>query len=305
MEDIKKIKEIIEKHQHWLRKDCDKCENMRANLYEVDLRGADLREINLRFADLRGANLRGADLRRIDLCGADLRGTNLCGADLRGANLYRANFYRADLHKANLSETNLCEANLCGANLCRVDLYNAILSEANLCGADLYKAILSEANLCGANLCGVDLYKANLNEANLNEADLCGADLCGAILNGANLCRANNIPFIPYACPDFGAFVGFKKAHGLIVMLEIPKDARRLSAAGKKCRCDKAKVIDIQNIDGTKANVTSISSDKDNNFIYKIGEEVCVSDFDENRWNECSTGIHFFINRQEAVNYGS
>jgi len=23
----------------------------------------------------------------------------------------------------------------------------------------------------------------------------------------------------------------------------------------------------------------------------------------ENRWNECSTGIHFFITWQEAVNY--
>ena len=33
------IKEIIENHQHWLKEDCEGCENMKA-----DLRGADLSE---------------------------------------------------------------------------------------------------------------------------------------------------------------------------------------------------------------------------------------------------------------------
>nr|DAE41777.1 MAG TPA: hypothetical protein [Caudoviricetes sp.] len=49
--------------------------------------------------------------------------------------------------------------------------------------------------------------------------------------------------------------------------------------------------------------MTSVASDRDSKFIYKVGEIVTVDDFDDNRWNECSTGIHFFINRQEAVNY--
>lgn len=39
----------------------------------------------------------------------------------------------------------------------------------------------------------------------------------------------------------------------------------------------------------------------ENNFIYTVGEIAMVDDFDENRWNECSTGIHFFVNFQEAV----
>ena len=144
------------------------------------------------------------------------------------------------------------------------------------------------ANLCGANLCG---------------ADLCDANLCGANLCDADLRYAKNIPFVPYACPDFGAFIGYKKAHGLIVELEILSDAKRVSATGRKCRCNKAKVLSIQNIDGTPSILTSVASDRDSKFIYKVGEIVTVDDFDENRWNECSTGIHFFINRQEAVNY--
>ena len=44
-------------------------------------------------------------------------------------------------------------------------------------------------------------------------------------------------------------------------------------------------------------------SSYDNTFIYKKGEIVSVDNFDEDRWNECSTGIHFFITREEAVNY--
>ena len=43
--------------------------------------------------------------------------------------------------------------------------------------------------------------------------------------------------------------------------------------------------------------------DHDKDFIYKVGEIVEVKDFDENRWEECSTGIHFFLTRDEAVRY--
>ena len=139
--------------------------------------------------------------------------------------------------------------------------------------------------------------------ADLHGADLRGADLSEAYLRGADLREAENVPYIPYACPDFGMFIGFKKASGYIVVLEIPEDAKRLSATGRKCRCNKAKVIEIQNIDGTKANVTKVASDYDSDFVYEVGKTVSVDNFCEDRWEECSSGIHFFINRQESVNY--
>ena len=129
------------------------------------------------------------------------------------------------------------------------------------------------------------------------------ANLRGANLWGANLRGAKNIPFIPYACPEFGSFVGYKKANGYIVELEILSDAKRSSATTRKCRCNKAKVLSIQNIDGTKADISEIASSYDKKFIYKVGEIVEVKDFDKNRWNECAPGIHFFLNRQEAVDY--
>ena len=164
------------------------------------------------------------------------------------------------------------------------------------------------ANLRGADLRGADLSRADLSRADLRGADLRGADLYGANLSRANLYRANlsgakNVPFIPMACPDTGSFIGFKKAAGHIVVLEIPKDARRLSATGRKCRCDKANVLRIEEMGGTASNLIEVTSDRDSSFVYEVGKMVSVPDFCEDRWQECSAGIHFFINRQEAVNY--
>ena len=185
----------------------------------------------------------------------------------------------------------------------RANLSGANLSGANLSGAKLYRANLFGANLSGAELSHANLFGANLSGANLSGANLSGAELYRANLSGANLSGAKNIPFVPYACPDSGAFIGYKKARGLIVELEILPDAKRCSAAGRKCRCDKAKVISIQNIDGRTADVQEVMSDYNKDFIYRVGEIVTVEDFEPNRWNECAPGIHFFINRQEAVNY--
>ena len=147
------------------------------------------------------------------------------------------------------------------------------------------------ANLAGAYLTGADLTGAYLAGANLAEADLYKANLAGADL------------FVPMACPDAGAFIGWKKARDQIVKLEITEDAKRSSAAGRKCRCSKARVLEIQNMDGSKAEVCSVSSNRNRNFVYTVGAVVEVPDFDKNRWNECAAGIHFFINRQEAVRY--
>ena len=187
------------------------------------------------------------------------------GAKLRGANLREANLYGADLY---------------GANLRGADLRGANLREANLYGADLRGANLRGANLREANLRGANLHEANLREADLREA-------IGTYM----------------ACPTDGSFIGWKKALGYIVKLQIPEDARRSSAGGEKCRCDKAYVVEIQNADGAKADIDTIHSNYDANFVYTVGATVEVSDFDGDRWNECAPGIHFFIDRRAAVEY--
>ena len=229
---------------------------------------------------------------RASLKDADLSGAYLNGAYLRGADLSRASLKDADLSRASLSRASLKDA----------DLRDADLSDADLRGADL----------SGAYLLHADLSRADLREANLSNADLSGADLCNAKLRGANLRNADlsdakNVPYIPMICPEEGDFIGWKKAKGnkdkVIVKLHIPSDAKRSSATTRKCRCSKAEVIAIYNLDGTEAEERKCYSDYNNDFIYEVGKTVEVTDFNENRWKECAKGIHFFISRQEAIDY--
>ena len=124
-----------------------------------------------------------------------------------------------------------------------------------------------------------------------------------ADLSGADLSGAKNIK-LPIACPEEGEFIGFKKVRGeLIVKLKITEDAKRCSASGRKCRCSKAVVLSITNKDGSESGMTEANSKHDANFVYKVGDIVEVKDFCDDRWMECSEGIHFFITRKEAEDY--
>ena len=154
-----------------------------------------------------------------------------------------------------------------------------------------------------ADFSSCDLHYADLSGANLSGAYLRDADLHGGNLSGANLSGAKKVPYIPMVCPEEGDFIGWKKAGDKIVKLHIPQDALRSSATTRKCRCNKAEVIEIYNTDGTIADERIVSSNYDSSFTYEVGKTVEVQDFDTNRWEECAKGIHFFINRQEAINY--
>ena len=221
---------------------------------------------------------------------------NLKDADLEYANLKGANLRGASLEGANLGNANLKGASLKGANLRDANLRNASLEYANLKGANL-----RGANLRGASLEGASLEGANLRGANLRGASLEGASLEGADLEGADYSEYTS--FLAYQCPIEGSFIGWKKCGRYIVKLKICEDADRSSSTSLKCRCSKAEVLEIQNLDGSRAGITEICSDYNKDFIYKVGETVEVKDFNKCRWNECSNGIHFFIDRNVAVAY--
>ena len=216
------------------------------------------------------------------LLGAYLRYADLRDADLRGADLFRA-----DLRGANLRGACLCDANL----------YGACLRDADLRGADLRGACLCDANLYGACLRDANLYGACLRDANLR----------GACLRGANLSELTVAQ--TSILPDEGDIIGWKKALALdgapiIVKLLIPSDAKRSNSTGRKCRANKARILDLQDRQGNSLPPdTTAYSSFDPDFTYKKGETVHVEDFDTNRWNECAPGIHFFITRIEAVKY--
>ena len=139
--------------------------------------------------------------------------------------------------------------------------------------------------------------------ANLRDANLFGVNLKNAKIIYVDISENTKIDY-PIACPETGSFIGYKKAaYEKIVKLQICEDAKRSSSIGKKCRCSKALVLSIGNIDGSDSGLQEIESDFDSRFVYRVGEIAEVPDFDDDRWNECAPGIHFFVDRQDAVEY--
>ena len=172
--------------------------------------------------------------------------------------------------------------------------------------ADLRRADLRSADLSGAYLGGAYLSGANLGGANLGDADLRDAYLGGAYLWRADFGGAQyneKTSFLAFVCPEEGDFIAWKKVGEVIVKLRIPSEAKRSSATTRKCRCEFAEVLELQNLDGTPYKDDKVVNDNYVETIYKVGEIVHPDSWDDNRWNECSHGIHFFITRDEAVRY--
>ena len=165
----------------------------------------------------------------------------------------------------------------------------ADLSYDNLAYAKLSGAILRRANLDGVNFSYSDLSGANLSGADLINSELEYADLTDTILDEKEQCRKGIVLTESIA--------GYKKAYeDKIITLEIPVGAKVFSINNNKRRTNKVKVIDMHG-------ETELSSIHDNDFKYHVGDEIEIKDFDENYNVECSTGIHFFLTREEAEKY--
>jgi uncharacterized protein YjbI with pentapeptide repeats len=141
--------------------------------------------------DLSKTNIRKAYLTNANLYKVDLSGANLSLAHLGNAILSRASLVRADISEANLMGATLHESDLTRANLSGAYLSNADLNCANFMDANLVLANLSMAYLGGSNLSGANLFGTNLVEANLYKADLKRANLTNTDLSVARLIETN------------------------------------------------------------------------------------------------------------------
>ncbi len=198
-----------------------------------------------------------------------------------------------------------------------VDYYfeNVEVGYTSFRGTIFVNVVFDNASLIFCDFSGAEF----LNCSVYGNTSFMGSRFYGATFGSCGSCtgfdKARGL-FIPQVCPEEGDFIGWKKAYAripdytghtidilpVIVKLFIPSEAKRSSATSRKCRCDRAKVLDITDIDNTM-HFLSAYSGYDHSFNYFVYDEVSVDDFDDNRWNECSTGIHFFITREEAVNY--
>ena len=211
-EDIKignyTLEEILERHLHWLNRDCENWESMKADLHGADLHDANMSYANMSGADMSYANMSGADMSYANMSGANMSGADMSYADMRGIDLSYGNMGGADM------------------------------SYANMRGIDLSYANMSGADMSYANMVCADMRGANMVCADMRGIDLSYTDMSGADMSGANRLRKG----IKLSEP----IIGWKKCkNNVLVKLEIPRGAIVFSINNNKCRTDKAKVLEI------------------------------------------------------------
>lgn len=264
---LKSLKEIMASHAKWLD---NKRGGTRACFDDVTF--ADY-FTDFDFSQVSFINVR-ADYASFENC-------KFNNADFENCSFARADFYNCEFVD--------CETDT------SVSFNNACFDKCNFDEAHLFCADFGETNFSDCTF-----VKANLNNADFRNAEF-------------NDCNLTNIRYdeltagIALACPEKGAFTAFKKAelyngNNCIVELQVPADALRSSATTRKCRVSKATVVAIYTMDGKSVKQNAYSTHT-RSFVYKLGKMVEVKNFDKNRWNECSSGIHCFITKREAEQY--
>jgi hypothetical protein len=131
----------------------------------------------------------------------------------------------------------------------------------------------------------------------------------GANLYGANLDKNtkidSNVAARTLIVPEDGPFFGWKKcSDGVIVKVAIGAKAKRSNSTGRKCRAEYVKDLGHFDKAGNPLPEDHIAiSTYDRTTEYQKGKIIRCDHWNENRWEECGGGIHFFITRSEAENY--
>ena len=313
------LKEILEKHNKWINNEPDgKC----ANLSYCELKYVDLSGVNL-----KGANLQCVRLYHINFSNANLSAANLSTAFIRNCSFESANLSLANFDYAKIQYTNFKGANISLAKLKNTLFNKTILRNANLEYSYCFSTDFAECILENANLDHTTCFGANFRDANFKNISINDVDFRRAYLdNITNFNNADGIINIPITCPTEGAFIAWKIVNeyatvevtnsgytkkiqnSYLVKLQIPASAKRSSSTSRKCRASKAKVLGIYDLDGKRLKLDHIVNivevdDKEVELDYIVGQMVYPDSFDDNRWNQCSHGIHFFLSRQEAIDY--
>ena len=285
----KNLEEVLEAHGKWLSKKKGMTSDYRADFSGMELDGIRFTNINLSGANFKSADLSLARFNNITLNNADMSHTLIACAYFNKCRLRKVNFGYSLLPRVAFMDN---------CDISYADFSHTELNYSYFAKTNCFKTKFIYSSLCHALFHTCDLVGTNFDHSYLN----------GISLENTTLKDAINVPYIPMACPEEGGFIGWKGCcsdYGhVIVKLYIPENAKRSAGTGRKCRADVAEVLEIQALDGTPLNNVVAHSLYFRDFSYIKGTVVAPTEaFCEDRYEECSSGIHFFLNKQEAVNY--
>jgi hypothetical protein len=223
----------------------------------------------------------------------------------------RANFIGSYIADIYVKEENLKNGlfSCCIMNDCQfinVDFTNCSFYQSVFINCEFQNCNFESADFTGSIVKGTSFVYCNMKDS----------IFYSALVNETSMSKSFNLCDIKYLtinkiCPEVGSFIGWKKGFAsdiesekeddvvsAIIKLEITEDAKRVNSFSRKCRCSKAKVLDIKTYGGSK--ISEAYSINYPNFIYKVGNIIEASDFNDDPLIECAPGIHFFITEKEA-----
>ncbi|MFV0362222.1 MAG: pentapeptide repeat-containing protein [Suipraeoptans sp.] len=211
----------------------------------------------------------------------DLRMIEIENEDLSGVNFSFSNLKSSVFRNVNLRSCNFTSSDLENTLFFNTPLDNSIFKDCYMHGTTL-----RNNSLRGIDISGADLYFATMENTDITD-----------------IVYDDKTKWFKMHCPETGAFIGYKKCvNDRLVQLLIPADAKRTSATLNSCRCSKAKVLSIKSFDSME-NFDEAWSLVDENFVYRVHEWVEVKNFNNDRFMDSTTGIHFWMTREEAIAY--
>ena len=194
-----------------------------------------------------------------------------------------------------------CTFTSCTFTNCRVKLQESCLTFSSFSRDSSFKDSLRDVIF---NNCDIpDLYSFNDCKIMIDVVFSGNCELPEGIEDG--LIYGSEIYGLTSSCPQEGSFIAYKRCGRHIVVLKIPKDAKR-SARGTCCSADKAYVIRIETLSGKPSKHKSVKSSYNKNFKFTVGKLVTEADYDESCYgsNKISKyGIQFYLSRRGAMKY--
>lgn len=259
--------------------------------------GLILEDISFNNNNLSEATFRGATLRNVTFDDTDLRNVNFSTAKL-----IDTSFKNINTHSCKFITTHFINCVFNNFIFTNIEFKDSIFLGCSFKDGYIADSICIKNYFNDGEFNSITFNYCDLYYSRFYTSKFINTKISRSPTFYVNFEICTNPPYIPMACPTKGSFVGYKRVKNYLVKLFIPASAKRSSATSTKCRCSKAKVIYILDLE-TKESVKEIVNTNYGETKYKVGKMVYPDSFDMNRYNECSNGIHFFIDKQEALNY--
>lgn len=331
----KRFQKLVEKHERYIKENTDNWRSCKAVVCNEEVGEMIVEDAYLPFSSFEFTTFN-----KTTFINANFQAANFISCCFNDCNFIRCNFQdvsfkndRFDGCRFTGSKLNSCIFNDCSITTSKA-MSDDIIKELGYEMSRTINIIGSVFKQCTfINAFAEDVYFINNS---VTGCGFYGCDFSLLDIYGNNAYRDNrtvfidcnfhdddneNIPDLPMACPRAGSFIAYKKVNvrycngfipsdigsTAIAVLQVPASAKRLSANCKKCRCDRAKVLRFETLGGERIKnpekYTFISM-HDPAFNYIVGQTITPEfAFNTDRWTECASGIHFFMNREDAVFY--